>query len=114
MPEFVNNLGQRDGVSARALEFLILTVARSGEVRSILWAEVDLQAQVWTVPAGTDRSVLSERMRSPDNLSPTCPSQPSFIPSDKACPRRISGYTYGRHGNFRGTYPAFHLEAAFI
>lgn len=41
----------RNGTAARAVEFLALTVARSGEVRGMTWAEVDLKAGVWTVPA---------------------------------------------------------------
>lgn len=51
MPEFMDALKKRKGVSARALEFLILTAARSGEVRGARWSEMDLQKQVWTVPA---------------------------------------------------------------
>ena len=34
-----------------AFEFLVLTAARSGEVRGALWSEIDLDASVWTVPA---------------------------------------------------------------
>ena len=34
-----------------AFEFLVLTAARSGEVRSALWDEIDLDAEVWTLPA---------------------------------------------------------------
>jgi integrase len=37
--------------SARALEFAILTAARSGEVRLATWSEIDLKAKLWTVPA---------------------------------------------------------------
>jgi integrase len=37
--------------SRRALEFLVLTAARSGEVRGATWGEVDLDAATWTVPA---------------------------------------------------------------
>lgn len=48
---FVTSLRDRDGVTARALEFLILTAARSGEVREVQWGEIDLKAKVWTVPA---------------------------------------------------------------
>jgi integrase len=40
-----------DVLGARALEFVILTAARSGEVRGAKWAEIDLRAKVWTVPA---------------------------------------------------------------
>jgi integrase len=52
LPAFMAALRQRDGVAARALEFLILTAARTGEVTGALWSEVDLDAKVWTVPAG--------------------------------------------------------------
>lgn len=51
VPAFVRDLSTRSGTSALALEFLILTAARSGEVRGATWSEVDLIEQVWTVPA---------------------------------------------------------------
>ncbi|MEQ8249418.1 MAG: integrase arm-type DNA-binding domain-containing protein [Alphaproteobacteria bacterium] len=47
---FMVKLRKRDGMAARALEFLILTAARSGEVRGATWAEIDLERKVWTVP----------------------------------------------------------------
>jgi integrase len=42
---------EQAGTGARALEFAMLTAARSGEVRGATWAEIDLEAGVWTVPA---------------------------------------------------------------
>ncbi|WP_295522625.1 site-specific integrase [uncultured Pseudacidovorax sp.] len=51
MPAFMATLRTRHGVAARALEFLILTAARSGEVRGARWSEIDLRAKIWTVPA---------------------------------------------------------------
>lgn len=48
---FMAALREVDGVGARALEFTILTAARSGEVRLMTHAELDLDAAVWTVPA---------------------------------------------------------------
>ncbi|MBV8524063.1 MAG: site-specific integrase [Acetobacteraceae bacterium] len=44
-------LRQRGGVAARALEFLILTATRSGEVRGMCWGELDLERAAWIVPA---------------------------------------------------------------
>lgn len=44
-------LQQREGTAARALEFTLLTAARSGEVRGATWAEIDLDKALWTVPA---------------------------------------------------------------
>lgn len=51
LPGFMDHLAERDGVSARALEFAILTCARSGEVRGATWSEIDEKAGIWTVPA---------------------------------------------------------------
>ena len=51
VPAFVAALRTRVAASARALEFIILTAARSGEVRGMRPSEVDLDAGVWTVPA---------------------------------------------------------------
>ena len=51
MPGFMAQLRQRKGLSARALEFLVLAAARSGEVRGATWQEIDMEAAVWTVPA---------------------------------------------------------------
>lgn len=48
---FMAELRKRDGISARALEFSILTAARSGEVRLATWEEIDFNAKVWTIPA---------------------------------------------------------------
>jgi integrase len=47
---FMVELRKRDGMGARALEFAILTAARSGEVRGATWDEIDLQVKLWTVP----------------------------------------------------------------
>lgn len=44
-------LRKREGFGARALEFVALTAARSGEVRGATWEEIDLQKGLWVVPA---------------------------------------------------------------
>jgi integrase len=48
---FMAELRKRKGASARAVEFGILTAARSGEIRSARWDEIDLDTAIWTVPA---------------------------------------------------------------
>jgi integrase len=69
IPAFAAELRRRTSVSARALEFLILTAARSGEVRGMTWAELDRNRTTWTVPAqrmkaGVEHRVpLSDRAR---------------------------------------------------
>jgi len=49
---FMAALRQQEGMGARALEFAILTAARSGEVRGAAWNEIDLADASWTIPAG--------------------------------------------------------------
>ncbi|MCP5346214.1 MAG: tyrosine-type recombinase/integrase [Gammaproteobacteria bacterium] len=49
--EFLQYLRRKDGITAKALEFLILTAVRSGNVRSALWSEISFTDMVWTIPA---------------------------------------------------------------
>jgi integrase len=51
VPSFMAELRRREGVAARALEFTILTAARTGEVIGSKWPEIDLPGRTWTVPA---------------------------------------------------------------
>jgi integrase len=51
LPEFMAKLRKQEWLGARALELLILTAGRSGEVRNAVWSEFDLLNKVWTVPA---------------------------------------------------------------
>lgn len=50
LPRFRAALRARDGTAALALDFAILTAARSGEVLGARWPEVNLETLVWTVP----------------------------------------------------------------
>lgn len=52
VPGFLATLRERPAASARALALLILTAARSGEVRGMTWGEVSLDDALWTVPGG--------------------------------------------------------------
>jgi integrase len=51
VPGFMGKLQTRQATAASALEFAILTAARSGEVLGARWAEFDIDQAVWTVPA---------------------------------------------------------------
>lgn len=51
MAEFWSDLQRQEGIAARALSLLILTAMRSGPIRLATWAEFDLGAKVWLVPA---------------------------------------------------------------
>ena len=67
IPSFTTLLKNKEGISARALEFLILTACRSSEARGAVWSEIDLKKGIWTIPAdrmkaGKEHSVpLSKR-----------------------------------------------------
>jgi integrase len=62
VPEFIGKLHERPAVAAIALEFLILTAARSGEVLGARWAEMDMVAKVWTVPAARMKAGCEHRV----------------------------------------------------
>ena len=51
MPGFMKRLREQEGASAVALEFLILTAARTGEALGARWTEIEVDARHWTVPA---------------------------------------------------------------
>jgi integrase len=51
LPSFMQQLRAREGVAARALQFLIMTAARTGSVLDARWSEIDFDAKTWTVPA---------------------------------------------------------------
>ncbi len=60
---FIKKLRGRKGSSASAMEFMILTAARTGEVRGARWQEIDLTIKVWTIPA--DRMKAGKEHRVP-------------------------------------------------
>lgn len=51
VPALIAKLGERESIGRLALEALILTAARSGEVRLARWSELDLEAATWTISA---------------------------------------------------------------
>jgi integrase len=66
VPGFVARLREREALAARALEFLILTAARSGEVLGAAWSETDLAIRVWTIPAARMKSGREHRVPLPE------------------------------------------------
>lgn len=63
MGAFMADLRGRDGTSARALEFAILTATRTGETVGARWSEIDMVAKQWTIPA--DRMKAGKEHRLP-------------------------------------------------
>ena len=66
MPFFIPLLRERESFSRLALEFAILTAARSGEVRGATWAEIDLDLRLWTI--GKERMKANR-----EHVVPLCP-----------------------------------------
>jgi len=61
-PAFMADLGKRDAMAAYALGFAILTAARTSEVINATWSEIDLEAKIWTVPAGRMKAGRAHRV----------------------------------------------------
>ncbi len=66
MPDFWRELGKREGMSVMALQFLCLTLARSGEVRGMTWDEVDIEEKLWRIPEGRMKAGREHRVPLPD------------------------------------------------
>jgi integrase len=62
VPAFIATLRTGDAVARDALEFLILTAGRSGEVLDASWSEIDLVGKVWTIPAARMKASKEHRV----------------------------------------------------
>jgi len=94
MPEFMKDLKKRTGIAARALEFLILTAARTNEVigdkrirkAGVTWQEIDLARKVWTVPAERMKSEKVHRVPLTDSVMELLKSMGEGAPGDLIFP----------------------------
>jgi integrase len=59
---FIAELREQEGIAARALEFAILTAARTGEVIGARWDEIDTAQSLWTIPAGRMKAGKEHRV----------------------------------------------------
>jgi integrase len=66
IPGIMQELRTRKAVAALALEFTILTAARTGEVVGATWDEFDLGKAVWTIPASRMKASREHRVPLPD------------------------------------------------
>ena len=62
LPAFWKELSSVQAVSADALRFLILTAARSGEVREATWTEIDFENALWSLPAARMKASKPHRV----------------------------------------------------
>jgi integrase len=110
MPAFMAALREHDDMAAaRALEFTILTASRSGPVFQADWAEIDLEAKIWTVPGQHMKGNRAFRVALSDDALATlgAPSSGPVFPglSKNSMTRllRDMGYGVSVHG-FRSTF----------
>jgi len=127
-PAFMAELRKRDSVSARCLEFTILTAARTGEAIGAVWDEIDVKKRLWTIPAERMKSDREHRVPLSDRAVEILKSLPHrgkrvFPLSNMAMLELLRGMSPGHtvHG-FRSTfrdwaaertnYPEFVIEMA--
>ena len=85
------DLRKRDGMATRALEFVALTAARSGEVRGATWAEIDLDAGVWIIPAERMKAQREHRVPLTQEAVALLEALPRMQGSDLAFPAARGG-----------------------
>jgi integrase len=128
VPAFLNALRARsDGVAALALEFAILTGARTNEVLGARWDEIDRRGAVWTIPAERMKTFREHRvplcdeallvlkraraLHSGDLVFPSRPlNRPLFDGSMMAVLKRMNRADLTVHG-FRSTSRTWAAEA---
>ena len=107
LPAFLATLREQEGIAARALEFLILTAARTGEVIGAQWSEIDLLDKTWTVPAARMKAHREHRVP----LSPRALDNPprnaggSQRDDDVCVSRRQGREAAFQHGVFDAVAP---------
>jgi integrase len=62
IPDFLARLREHESIAVFALEFTILTAARSGEVLGARWSEIDLTTKVWEIPAHRMKAGVAHRV----------------------------------------------------
>jgi integrase len=87
VPAFMVKLRHQEGMAARALEFLILTAARTGEVMGARWPEINLREKLWTIPA--------ERMKAgKEHRVPLSPRAVEILEAVRPGPSEADGYVF--------------------
>jgi integrase len=91
VPSFMGELRNIAGMTARCLEFVVLTAARSNEALTAKWSEVDLQAKTWTLPASKMKGGREHRV----------PLSPAAVALLEALPRHAEYVFTGHRGRDR-------------
>ena len=84
--DFMVQLRKNESISAKALQFLILTAVRSGSVRSADWSEINLENKLWIIPAGHTKTKQEHRVPLSDQAIALLNSLPKLAVSAKIFP----------------------------
>lgn len=88
---FMVELRKLDGQGPRALDFAILTAARSGEVRGATWEEIDIPGKLWTIPAGRMKAGREHRVPLSAEAIKILEAQPRLAETNLAFPSARGG-----------------------
>ncbi|MBB99635.1 MAG: integrase [Rhodobacteraceae bacterium] len=86
LPKWFADLRKRDGIAARALEFLTLCASRSGEIRGATWQEIDLDARMWKIPGARMKMERDHRVPLSDAAVAVLEALPRIEGSDYVFP----------------------------
>lgn len=86
LPRFMQRLAEVEGLSARCLEFTILTASRSGESRGATWGEFNLAERIWNIPAERMKAGRPHRVPLSDEALELLNSLPRFEGEDLVFP----------------------------
>ena len=95
LPAFMAELRERQGIPARALEFLILTASRSGEVREATLDEIDLTQRLWVIPASRTKTGREHRVPLSDRAVEILRSLPTETGNDHVFLSSVGGKGLG-------------------
>jgi integrase len=84
--DFMSKLRQNGSISAKAVEFLILTAVRSGSVRQAEWSEIDFDRKLWIIPAAHTKAKQEHRVPLPLQATKLLKSLPKLVGSNIVFP----------------------------
>lgn len=85
------DLQNREGMGARALEFIAMTACRSGEVRGATWSEINLDTGIWIIPASRMKMEREHRVPLTSAAIELLQQLPRFAGSDLVFPAATGG-----------------------
>jgi integrase len=83
---FMSKLRKNDSISAKAVEFLVLTAVRSGSVRQAEWPEIDFERKLWIIPAEHTKAKQEHRVPLTPQAIKLLKSLPKFVGSNIVFP----------------------------